>query len=103
MLFDKLFERLVGARIDGAQARRLVDSGALLLDVRTTGEFAGGHLPGAVNVPVDELPQGMHHLSPPDRVIVVYCRSGMRSSRAAGLLRRAGFQTVHDLGGMGNW
>jgi rhodanese-related sulfurtransferase len=99
----KFLDKLFGARIDGTQARRLVDEGAFLLDVRTAGEFAGGHLPGAVNIPVDLLADGMRQLPDPNRVIVVYCRSGMRSSRAAGLLRRAGFQTVHDLGGMGNW
>jgi phage shock protein E len=99
----KLFEKLFPARIDGAQARRLVDQGALLLDVRTPGEFAGGHLPGAVNIPVDDLPAELRQLPDPGRVIVVYCRSGMRSSRATGLLRRAGFETVHDLGGIGNW
>jgi phage shock protein E len=99
----KLFEKLFPTRIGGAQARRLVDEGALLLDVRTPGEFAGGHLPGAVNIPVDELQAELRQLPDPGRVIVVYCRSGMRSSRATGLLRRAGFQTVHDLGGIGNW
>jgi phage shock protein E len=99
----KFLEKLLGGRIDGLQARRLVDEGALLLDVRSTGEFAGGHLPGAVNVPVDDVPERMRHVAGHDRVIVVYCRSGMRSSRAAGLLRRAGFCTVHDLGGMANW
>ena len=99
----KFLEKLFGARIEGPQAKRLVDEGALLLDVRTAGEYDGGHLPGAVNIPVDRLADGMRQLPDPDRVIVVYCRSGVRSSRAAGLLRRAGFATVHDLGGMSNW
>lgn len=75
---------------------------ALLLDVRTPGEFSGGHLEGAVNVPVQELEQRLAEVGPTDRPVVVYCRSGVRSARAAGLLEAAGFTRVHDLGGIGN-
>jgi phage shock protein E len=89
-------------RIDGGEAKRLVAEGALLLDVRTPAEFAGGHVEGALNVPVQVLAQRLGELGDKARPIVVYCQSGGRSARAAGELQAAGF-TVHDLGGIGNW
>ncbi len=84
------------------RAHELVEQGALLLDVRTRGEFAGGHLPAAVNVPVGELAERTHELTSPARPIVVYCRSGARSASAASQLRRLGLE-VHDLGPMSAW
>jgi rhodanese-related sulfurtransferase len=98
-----ILAKLFGTRIEGPSARRLVAEGALLLDVRTTGEFAAGHVPGAVNIPVQDLPDRIAGLVEGTRPIVVYCRSGMRSAQAAGMLRRAGHPAVHDLGGMSNW
>jgi phage shock protein E len=94
---------LFGRAVDPSAARRLVAEGALLLDVRTPAEFAEGHIHGALNIPIQALPERMSELSDADRAIVVYCRSGMRSARARQMLRRAGHTTVHDLGAMSNW
>jgi phage shock protein E len=90
------------ARIDGAEAKRLVAEGALLLDVRTPDEYAAGHVGGAVNIPVQVLGQRLSEVGAKDRPVVVYCKSGGRSARAAAELRQAGY-AVHDLGGIGNW
>lgn len=84
------------------RAHELVDSGALLLDVRTPGEYAGGHLPGAVNIPVQELGERARELPATDRAIVIYCRSGARSAAAASALQSLGYR-VHDLGPMSAW
>jgi phage shock protein E len=89
--------------VGAADARRMVGDGALLLDVRTREEFASGHLPSAVNIPVQELERRMVELARKDRSIVLYCRSGNRSSRAAGILKSAGYSSVHDLGAMSRW
>lgn len=89
------------ARVASAEARQLVRDGALLLDVRTPEEFSDRHVEGARNIPVDELPQRLGEL-PRDRVVVVYCHSGARSARAAGVLRGAGYR-VRDLGPMRAW
>jgi len=78
----------------------LLAQGALLVDVRTPGEFAAGHIPGAQNVPVGAT--GKLSREKRSRGIVVYCASGMRSAGAAGRLRAAGFEKVLDLGPMGN-
>jgi rhodanese-related sulfurtransferase len=92
-----------GGEVSGSEARRLVAAGARLVDVRTPGEFAAGHLPGAVNIPVQELDRRMAELDAKDRPIVLYCRSGNRSGQAARMLESAGYSQVHDLGAMSRW
>lgn len=86
-----------------ADAHRLVKEGAVLLDVRTPEEFASGHIDGAVNIPVQVLDSRMAELTDKKRPIVVYCRSGARSARAASALRAAGYASVHDIGPMSAW
>ena len=87
----------------GEEARRLVDGGARLLDVRTRGEYDAGHVEGAINISVVELKDRLADLEPKDQPIIVYCRSGHRSAAAAGILRDAGFKAVFDLGTIKNW
>lgn len=89
-------------RVSGAEAREKIAAGAFLLDVRSPGEFASGHLPGATNIPVQALAGRMGEV-PAGKEVIVYCASGMRSSSAARLLKGAGRDAVFDLGGMGRW
>ena len=91
-------------RSRGAEARRWVaQEDALLLDVRSEAEFAAGHLPGAVNVPVSPLATRLDTLGDQRRPGVVYCARGVRSTRAASLLHEAGFSRVLNLGVMSAW
>lgn len=69
-----------------------------LLDVRTPQEFAAGHIPGAVNIPVDELRTRMREL-PGERVIAVYCQVGQRGYLATRLLQQAGYAAANVGGG----
>lgn len=89
--------------VSGPEARQLVHAGARLVDVRTPGEFAAGHIAGAVNIPLQQLDSRLAELQPRDVAVVVYCRSGHRSGNAARLLKSAGFPAVHDLGPMSRW
>jgi rhodanese-related sulfurtransferase len=89
-------------RTSGAEARKLVENGAILVDVRTIEEFAQGRIEGAKNIPVQNLEARMSEL-PKDKAIVVYCRSGARSSRAMRMLKEKGFTQVYDIGGISNW
>jgi phage shock protein E len=88
---------------DLRHARSLVDAGAVLLDVRSEGEFTERHVDGALNIPLQALAARLHELPGKDEPIVVHCRSGMRSASAADLLRRAGWRNVHDIGGFPPW
>ncbi|BBX38287.1 beta-lactamase domain-containing protein [Mycolicibacterium mageritense DSM 44476 = CIP 104973] len=74
-----------------------------LVDVRNPGETEAGMIPGAVNVPVGQLPERVAELDP-TRPTVVYCAGGYRSSVAASVLRQRGFTDVSDiLGGYAAW
>ncbi len=87
-----------------ANAHARVEAGAWLIDVRTPEEYAGGHIEGAKNIPVQVLDQRMGELGTDKaRGVVVYCRSGRRSAQAAEALKAAGFVDVVDLGPMSAW
>ncbi len=100
-LLVSLGGRLLSAPRDEAHAA--VEKGAVLLDVRSPEEFAEGHLPGAINIPVGELASRMAELPKKDAGIVVYCRSGARSARATGILHEHGLTQIVDLGPMSAW
>lgn len=89
--------------VKGADARALVAGGARLLDVRSPGEFASGHLPGAINVPLDALERRLGDVGPTDRTVVVYCASGARSAAAKRVLMSKGYADVKNLGPMSAW
>jgi rhodanese-related sulfurtransferase len=74
----------------------------LLVDVRTAEEYGTGHIPGAVNIALQSLPDQMATLSK-EQPIILYCRSGARSSNAAAILQKAGFDKVYDLGAITQW
>lgn len=101
-LFQRMFGGGGSARIDGSRARELVASGAQLVDVRSPGEFSGGALPGARNLPVDQILARVHELDA-GRPVVLYCRSGARSSSVVQALKGAGIAEVYDLGPMSAW
>lgn len=69
-----------------------------LLDVRTPQEFDAGHIPGAVNIPVDELRSRLREI-PRDQDIAVYCQVGQRGYLATRILRQAGFKAANVSGG----
>lgn len=77
----------------------LVKQGAIVLDVRTGGEYAGGHIKGSTNIAVDALPHSLKKLKNKDQPIITCCASGMRSSSAKKILKAAGYTNVHNGGG----
>lgn len=90
-LLKKLFG---GTSVD---FKALVQQGAMILDVRTPAEFNGGHIKGAVNMPLQSLQAHMSKI-PKNKTIITCCASGMRSGSAKSLLKAAGY-TVHNGGG----
>lgn len=79
------------------------EAGALLVDVRTPGEYARGHIPGALNVPVDELRDRLDELGSRERPLVVSCQVGLRGHVAARLLLQHGFSVRNLDGGYRTW
>ena len=85
--------------IPPAAAREHLREGALVVDVRSAGEFRGGHLPDAVNIPLDELQDGLpRHVTDKARVLLLHCLSGTRSGIARRQLKSTGYQNVYNLG-----
>lgn len=90
------------ASIGPAEARRRVDAGAVLLDVREPSEWRAGHAPKARHVPLNDLDRLRKDL-PDGREIITVCRSGSRSSRAARMLADDGHVVLNLSGGMLAW
>jgi phage shock protein E len=83
------------------EAQEAIQEGALLIDVRQPDEYEEGHAPGAQNVPHDELINQLEKLGKDkNKSIVVYCRSGARSSYAKDILEQNGFTHVLNAGGL---
>lgn len=75
------------------QLKEMINNKALLVDVRTKEEFANGHVKGSVNIPLDNIVKDLNRFKDKNG-IVVFCRSGMRSSRAKSILEQNGIANV---------
>lgn len=89
-----ILSRLFGPKVDLGQ---LLNEGAMVIDVRTSGEFQNGSLPGSKNMPLAGIASATKNLSK-DTTIIAVCASGMRSGAARRLLKSNGFTAVHNGG-----
>lgn len=96
----------IGSKLSGVEeantlkATRLYNEDALILDVREDKEFAAGHIPKAKHIPLGKLAARIQELDKHKaKPILVTCRSGQRSARACGILKKAGFTTVYNQAG----
>ncbi|HRZ97506.1 MAG TPA: rhodanese-like domain-containing protein [Paludibacter sp.] len=76
----------------------LVNEGAVILDVRTKGEFTQGHIRGSINIPVENLSSNLNKFKGKSKPIITCCASGSRSAYAKGILTSNGFTNVHNGG-----
>ncbi|MBP6551103.1 MAG: rhodanese-like domain-containing protein [Flavobacterium sp.] len=86
----------------GVNYGELVKEGAIILDVRSKGEFAGGHIKGAINISVDTLRNNLSKLKDKNQPIITCCASGMRSASAKSILKSNGYTQVYNGGGWGS-
>lgn len=84
----------MGPKVD---LKEICTKGAVILDVRTTGEFAQGHVKGAINIPLDRLQQQIKKL-PKDKPVVACCLSGGRSGSAVSILKAEGYEAYNGGG-----
>lgn len=75
----------------------LMQQGATIIDVRSKGEYAGGHIKGSLNIPLDVLTNNISKIKK-DKPVITCCASGMRSASAKSLLKSKGFIEVHNGG-----
>ncbi len=89
-----LLSKLFGGGADADTVRTALENGGQLVDVRTEGEFRSGTAKGAINIPLDRIQQGSSKLKK-DKTVVVFCRSGNRSSQAKSILEAQGFKVIN--------
>jgi len=83
----------------GTDFKSLVKSGALIVDVRTSGEFNSGHIKGSINIPVDSIKSKISDLKKKGKPVITVCRSGARSGMAKGILSNSGIEAYNG----GSW
>ena len=90
------------AEVEVSGVSTILDAGAILLDVREPEEWEAGHAPGALHIPLAQLPDKIPDLARSEPIVVI-CRSGGRSALATEWLTTAGFDAANLLGGMQQW
>lgn len=95
----KTIKRLLGINQNPVDLSLLVQQGATILDVRSKGEYAGGHIKGSINISLNELPQSLAQLKDKNKPIITCCASGMRSASAKNILQSNGYTQVYNGGG----
>jgi rhodanese-related sulfurtransferase len=96
-MFESIIRLFTKEKTDYAQ---LVKNGAIILDVRSKGEFAAGHIKGSVNIAVEQLTGNLHKLKSKSKPIITCCESGMRSAAAKNILKSHGYTEVYNGGGI---
>lgn len=76
----------------------LIANGAIIIDVRSRGEYSSGHAKGSINVPLDQLSGYLKKLKSKENPIITCCASGMRSASAKSFLKGQGYKNVHNAG-----
>ena len=94
-MFESIKNLLGIKTVDYAQ---LVKDGAIILDVRTSGEFSTGHIKGSINIPVNALAHNLTKLKAKNKPVITCCASGMRSASAKSILQSNGFSDVYNGG-----
>ena len=94
-MFDGI-KRIMG--LETTDYAQLIKEGALILDVRSPGEFSAGHIEGSVNIPVDKLAQRLSELKDKNQPVITCCASGMRSASAKSILQSNGYAHVYNGG-----
>ena len=92
-----LIKNLFG--VEKTNFAQLVKDGSIILDVRSKGEYAGGHIKGSINISVDQLAGNLHKLKDKTKPVITCCASGMRSASAKSILKANGFTEVYNGGG----
>lgn len=95
----QFIKRLLGSSDSPVNYKTLMEQGAMVLDVRTTGEYASGHIQGSMNIPLQQLGEITKRIKNKEQIIITCCASGMRSASARTVLRQQGYTNVYNGGG----
>ena len=98
-----LFDNMMGPDLKQGMAEFEQTPGAVLLDVRTPEEYAGGHVAGSRNLPLQMITRVEDEIPDKEMPLFVYCQSGARSRRAAAFLEKIGYAHVKNIGGLAGY
>ncbi len=87
-----VLKKLFGNKTD---YKALISSGAIILDVRSEGEYRAGHIKGSANIPLEQVKQNIPTLKKKDKPVITVCRSGVRSGIAKSVLAAAGIEVYN--------
>ena len=90
-MFESIKKMFSAAKTDFTQ---LISEGAVILDVRSHGEYVTGHIEGSINISVNKLSENLNKLKSKNQTIITCCASGMRSASAKGILESNGYKNV---------
>src|SRR5436190_23315770 len=80
------------------QIKSFIEKGALIIDVRSPGEFASGHIDDSTNIPLGSISSRIEEIKKLAKPVIVCCASGMRSSQAASILKQNGIEAINGGG-----
>jgi rhodanese-related sulfurtransferase len=87
--------------VSAKAAQALLKKGALVIDVRSRGEFNSGHLPVAINIPLDEIETALpRRVKDKNQTLLLHCQSGTRSGMAKNKLKTLGYANIFNLGSL---
>ena len=93
-----ILDMLFGSSVDQSKVKEKLDNGAIIIDVRTPGEFQGGHVSGSRNIPLNEIAQKTKQIKSLKKPVVLCCASGNRSGQATEHLQKAGVDCINGGG-----
>lgn len=96
-MFKQILNMLTGSGSNNDNLKQIINEGAFLVDVRSSSEFSSGSVKGAVNIPLDQISNQLKKFQN-KKSIVVFCRSGMRSSQAKSILEKNNIPNVYNGG-----
>lgn len=89
---------LLGFGGKSESVRAFMANGAIIIDVRTSGEFREGHIKGSKNIPLDQIETQLSAIQKLSKPVIVCCRSGMRSAQAASILKSNSIEVINGEG-----
>ena len=78
--------------------QEFIAKGAIIIDVRSPGEFSGGHIKGSKNIPLNEISSKIDEIKKQNKPVITCCASGMRSSQATSILKQNGIDVINGGG-----
>lgn len=89
---------LLGLGSKTGDIKNFIERGAVIIDVRTTGEYASGHIKGSKNIPLDKIQSKVQEIKKLNKPVIACCRSGARSGQATSFLKQNGIECINGGG-----